>query len=83
MLSKYKWLILIIILIKTKQHNLKWPYIPDYPYRILIIGGSGPRKTNALLNLISNHLNIFDEIYYLIKYIYKQKINMKKVSIFN
>ena len=83
MLSKYKWLILIIILIKIKQHNLKWPYIPDYPYRILIIGGSGSRKTNALLNLISNHLNIFDEIYYLIKYIYKQKINMKKVSIFN
>ena len=65
------------------EHNLKWPYIPDYPYRILIIGGSGSRKTNALLNLISNHLNIFDEIYCLIKYIYKQKINMKKVSIFN
>ena len=83
MLSKYKWLILIIILIKIKQHNLKWPYIPDYPYRILIIGGSGSRKTNALLNLISNQLNIFDKIYYLIKYIYMQKINMKKVSIFN
>ena len=81
--SKYKWLILIIILIKIKQHNLKWPYIPDYPYRILIIGGSGSRKTNALLNLISNQLNIFDKIYYLIKYIYMQKINMKKVSIFN
>ena len=26
---------------KIKQHNLKWPYIPDHPYRILIIGGSG------------------------------------------
>ena len=83
MLSKYKWLILIIILIKIKQHNLKWPYIPDYPYRILIIGGSGSRKTNALLNLISNQLNVFDKIYYLIKYIFMQKINMKKVSIFN
>ena len=23
------------------KHNLKLPYIPDYPYRILIIGGSG------------------------------------------
>ena len=21
------------------EHNLKGPYIPDYPYRILIIGG--------------------------------------------
>ena len=20
-------------------HNLNWPYIPDHPYRILIIGG--------------------------------------------
>ena len=20
------------------EHNLKWPYIPDHPYRILIIG---------------------------------------------
>ena len=24
---------------KTK-HNKNWPYIPDHPYRILIIGGS-------------------------------------------
>ena len=24
----------------------------DHPYRILIIGGSGSRKTNTLLNLI-------------------------------
>ena len=38
---------------KTK-HNLKWPHIPDHPYRMLIIGGSGSGKTNTLLNLISN-----------------------------
>ena len=31
-----------------------WPYIPDHPYRILIIGGSGSGKTNLLLNLIGN-----------------------------
>ena len=37
---------------KTK-HNLKWPYIPDHPYRILIVGGTGSGKTNALLNLIN------------------------------
>ena len=36
----------------NKEHNEKWPYIPDHPYRILIIGGSGSGKTNALLNLI-------------------------------
>ena len=34
------------------KHNPKWPYIPDFPYRILITGGSGSRKTNALPNLI-------------------------------
>ena len=30
---------------KTK-HNKKRPYIPDHPYRILIIGGSGSGKNN-------------------------------------
>ena len=30
------------------EHNQKWPYIPDHPYRILIIGVSGSRKANAL-----------------------------------
>ena len=38
---------------KTK-HNKNWPYIPDHPYRILIIGGSGSGKRNLLLNLIEN-----------------------------
>ena len=23
------------------EHNKNWPYIPDHPYRILTIGGSG------------------------------------------
>ena len=44
------------------EHNLKWPYIPNHPYRILLIGGSGSGKTNALLNLINNQPDI-DEIY--------------------
>ena len=46
----------------NKEHNKKWPYIPDHPYRILIIGGSGSGKTNALLNLI-NEQNDIDKIY--------------------
>ena len=50
----------------NKNHNGKWPYIPDHPYRILMIGGSGSRKTNALLNLINKEI--------LIKFIYMQKI---------
>ena len=36
------------------ESNSSWLYIPDHTYRILIIGGSGSGKTNALLNLISN-----------------------------
>ena len=34
---------------KRTKNNEKWPYIPDHPYRILIIRGSGSGKTNALL----------------------------------
>ena len=44
------------------EHNSKWPYIPDNPYRILIVGGSGSGKTNALLNLINNQPDI-EKIY--------------------
>ena len=33
-----------------KDHNKKWAYILDHPYRILIIGSSGSGKTNVLLN---------------------------------
>ena len=43
-------------------HNHNWSYIPDHPYGILTIGGSGSGKTNALLNLIHNQQDI-DEIY--------------------
>ena len=46
----------------NKKHNEKWPYIPDHPYRILIIGGSGSGKTNALLNLVNKQCDI-DKIY--------------------
>ena len=45
-----------------KIHNEKCPYIPDHPYRILIIGGSGSGKTNASLNLIKKQDDI-DNIY--------------------
>ena len=49
----------------NKKHNEKWPYIPDHPYRILIIGGSGSGKTNTLLNLIKeqDERDVIDKIY--------------------
>ena len=40
------------------QHNKKWSYVLDHPYRILIIRGSESGKINALLNLINNHPDI-------------------------
>ena len=42
----------------NKKYNEKWPYIPDHPCRILIIGGSGSGKTNTLLNLINEQRDI-------------------------
>ena len=54
------------------EHNSKWPYISDHPYRILIAGGSGSRKTNGLLNLINNQPDI-DKIYLYAKYPYETK----------
>ena len=62
---------------KTK-HNQKWPYIPDHPYRILVIEGSGSGKTNALLNLINNQPDI-DKIYLYAKDPYEAKYQ----SLFN
>ena len=46
---------------KTK-HNRNWPYIPDHPYRILIIRGSRSAKTNALISLIKEQ-NDIDKMY--------------------
>ena len=44
------------------DNNPKWSYIPDHPYCVIIIGGSGLGKTNALFNLINNQPDI-DKIY--------------------
>ena len=54
------------------EHNSKWRYIPDHPYRILIAGGSGSGKTNALLNLINNEPDI-DKTYLYAKDPYEAK----------
>ena len=54
------------------EHNLNYPYIPNHPYRILILGGPGSGKTNALLNLIDNQPDI-DKIYLFAKDPYEDK----------
>ena len=54
------------------EHNSKWLDIPDHPYRILIIGGSGLGKTNVLLYLLNNQPDI-DKIYLYAKDPYEKK----------
>ena len=44
------------------EHNKNWPYIPEHPYKILIIGGSGSGKTNVSLSLKEKQPDI-DKIY--------------------
>ena len=51
----------------NKEHNEKWPYILDHPYRILIIGGSGSGKINILLNLITERNDLIDKIICMLK----------------
>ena len=55
-----------------REHNLKWPYIPVHPYRILTIGGSRSGKTNVLINLISNQPDI-DKICLYVKELHEAK----------
>ena len=54
------------IINENKEYNKKWPFIPDHPYQILIIQGSGSGKTNGLLNLISQQDDI-DKILFVYK----------------
>ena len=49
------------------NHSPNWPYIPDHPYRILIIGGSGSDKTNVLFNLVKHQQPDSDKIYLYVK----------------
>ena len=57
------------------NHNPNWPYTPDHPYRILIIGGWGSGKTDTLLNLLENQPDI-DKIYLYVKDLYELKYQL-------
>ena len=52
-------------------------YIPDYPYRILIINASGSRKINALINLI-NEQDSIDKFFLCAKDLSEYEILIKK-----
>ena len=46
-----------------KEQNPVWPQVPDRPYRLLIIRGSGSGKANTLLN----HEIVIDQIFWCVK----------------
>ena len=60
---------------KIEEHNLNWSQIPDHTYRILITGGSGSGKTNALYNLISQQTDS-NKIYLYAKNPYEAKYKL-------
>ena len=59
----------------VKIHNPNRPQIPGHLHRLLIIGGSGSRKTNSLFNLIC-HQPDTDKIYLYAKDPYEAKYQL-------
>ena len=59
-----------------KEYNWNRPQIPDHPYRILIIGGSGSGKINSYFNVII-HQPVIDKIHSM-KFIYMLKTHIKE-----
>ena len=57
-------------------HNPSWPYIPDHPFRMLIIGGWGSGKTNVLLNLMKIQRPDIDKMYLFLKYSFWSKYQL-------
>ena len=57
------------------NHNPNWPYIPDHPYRILIIGDSGSGKTNSI-ELNKNQQPDIDKNYLYVKDMFESKYQL-------
>ena len=49
------------------NHGPNWPFIPDHPYRVLIIAWSVSDKTNLLLNLVKHQQPDTEIIYSYVK----------------
>ena len=62
---------------KNKEYNLKMSYIPNHPYRVLIIGGSGSTQIKD-----QNSNEVIDKIYLYDKDLSKPKYQLliKKVE---
>ena len=58
------------------NHNPNWPRIPDNPYGILIIGGSGSGKNNVLLKQKRNQQPDIGKIYLYVKDLFESKYQL-------
>ena len=58
------------------NHNLNWPYIPNHPYRVLIIGGLASGKISMLLSLIKHEQPDIDKIYLFVEDPLKSKYQL-------
>ena len=56
-----------------KEHNPNWSEISDHPYKILILGGSGSGKANALLNFENDEPDMNNFFYLYAKDLYEAK----------
>ena len=56
--------------------NPSWSYIPDHPYRILIIGGLESGRTNVIFNLIKYQGPDIDKIYLYLNDPFKSKYQL-------
>ena len=57
------------------NHNPYWSYIPDHPYRILIIWGPGSSKNKMLLKMIKHQRPYIVKKYLLSKIHSNQSLN--------
>ena len=61
---------------QSKQITTQTGLISNYTYRILIIGGSGLRKTNVLLTLIKHQPSNISKIYLYVKDPFESKYQL-------
>ena len=61
---------------KSFDKSIKINHNPNWPYRILIIGGSGSGKDNALLNVIKHQRPDISKIYFYLKHWFESKYQL-------
>jgi len=57
---------------KNDRKKKKCIHMPNHPFRMLMIGGSGSGKTNILMNMIVRYLD-FDKIFIYTKHLDQDK----------